>query len=182
MGGFGSGGGRAARRVDEFLRLDMADLNQSWFASGRSGRLTRKIGKRLLASVGFKLSSDRIDISYKFGGVPKLEVIRCDFTNQNIGGVRRWFICPSCARRCRVLFCGASFLCRNCLSATYPSQYTELRIPELAAADRALRRVGKAAGSVRVFPEKPSKMHWRTYRKLEADFYDGEEAFYQAHK
>ena len=41
----------------------------------------------------------------------------------HFGGVRHWFSCPSCGRRCRILYGGARFRCRLCRGARYESQY-----------------------------------------------------------
>ena len=89
------------------------------------------------------------------------------FTEQPFGGQRRWIICRSCNGRCRVLYGGTYFRCRQCYRATYPSQYERIRVPSLARAERARDRLGGEPGFIHVFPRKPKGMHWRTYRRLE---------------
>ena len=45
-------------------------------------------------------------------------------TSMNFGGVRWWFECPTCERRCTKLhspFIGSRFECRKCLDLTYHS-------------------------------------------------------------
>ena len=45
-----------------------------------------------------------------------------DTTPCNYGGERWWFRCPSCGRRCRILYGGPEFTCRVCRDLTYRSQ------------------------------------------------------------
>lgn len=177
MRGLVSGRGRAARQVDEFLKLDMADIDQVGFTLGHEGCFNWRAGSKIVASVSFKMALNRIYLKYTVRGVPKQQNVLCLFTDQKLGGSRRWFECPSCSRRCRILYGLESFLCRQCCSATYPSQYAGTYLSELAAADRALRKIDRFARSNGIFPEKPKGMHWRTYRSLEAAFYDSELVF-----
>jgi hypothetical protein len=49
-------------------------------------------------------------------------------TVQPLGGVRRWWRCPTCNRRCRILLVwskesGVAVACRRCLGAVYASDY-----------------------------------------------------------
>jgi len=47
-------------------------------------------------------------------------------SGQHLGGVRRWWRCPSCDRRCRVLLAlapRAPVACRVCLAARYSADY-----------------------------------------------------------
>jgi hypothetical protein len=37
-------------------------------------------------------------------------------------GERRWFTCPGCGRRCRIVYGGKLFRCRLCYRLTYASQ------------------------------------------------------------
>jgi hypothetical protein len=49
-------------------------------------------------------------------------------TVQRLGGVRRWWRCPTCGRRCRILLVWSkdstvAVACRRCLGAVYSSDY-----------------------------------------------------------
>src|SRR5215470_15329712 len=47
-------------------------------------------------------------------------------TRQPFGGVRRWWVCPFCRRRCGVLLaveCQGPIACRRCHRARYMSDY-----------------------------------------------------------
>jgi hypothetical protein len=91
------------------------------------------------------------------------------FTEQPFGGRRRWIICQSCTRRCRVLYGGRYFRCRRCYEATYASQYESIRLPGLAKADRVRERLGSDPSLFQTFPPKPNGMHWTTYLRLKAE-------------
>lgn len=51
--------------------------------------------------------------------------VHIDSTPCNYGGCRWWFLCPSCHRRCRILYLAPGsdyFACRICHNLTYTSQ------------------------------------------------------------
>src|SRR4029453_15964735 len=90
------------------------------------------------------------------------------------GGVRHWFACPSCGRRCRIVYGGLHFRCRVCRHARYESQYEH---PALRVGSRRWRIRQKLQeregprwrwGLDDGFPPKPPRMHSRTYRRLQA--------------
>ena len=87
-------------------------------------------------------------------------------TATRFNGARQWFVCPGCGRRCRELYGGGRFRCRQCHRLKYDTQYE----PAFArAATRALKireRLGAKGGIDDPFPLKPKGMHWRTYEKL----------------
>lgn len=98
------------------------------------------------------------------GGVT---VVRIDRTPQPFGGSRAWFLCPSCDRRCAVLY---PVQCRACLGLGYASE-------RLSPADRATlqsqrhrRRLGQDGGSIAApLPSKPKWMRWHTYLRMRAE-------------
>jgi hypothetical protein len=56
----------------------------------------------------------------------RIVLLRTTVTPQHLGGVRRWWLCPSCRRRCRVLVAAspeAPVGCRVCLDARYLMDY-----------------------------------------------------------
>jgi len=61
-------------------------------------------------------------------GRPQLRVVelRVTASRQHLGGVRRWWRCPACDRRCRLLLAidaRAPIACIRCLQARYGSDY-----------------------------------------------------------
>lgn len=89
--------------------------------------------------------------------------IRLERTNQPTGGHRWWFSCPSCERRCGVLYVASQrFLaCRVCLHLNYPSQRMGYERRMNAKVDHWLERVGCHRDDR--FHYKPAGMHWRTF-------------------
>lgn len=88
-------------------------------------------------------------------------------TATNFGGRRKWFVCLSCRRRCRILYGETHFRCRRCHNLKYESQY-ENAIGRAADRRHALRkRLGYEGSLDEPFPPKPKGMHWKTYFALE---------------
>lgn len=172
MGGYGSGRhGRLASKVEEFSRLDIALFKRESFESWHRGTVRWSRGGHPMGSIGYQLGPDHVWLEYsvKRQGEPLQvrERFEIAFTEQPFGGRRRWIVCPSCQRRCRVLYGAAYFRCRQCYCATYPSQYEPYRLPGLSRIHSARDRLGGDPGLLNPFPRKPKGMHWRTYRRLE---------------
>lgn len=56
-------------------------------------------------------------------GVSTRLAVSVDLTDQRLGGVRPWLLCPGCgARRARLLLDGLRIGCRACMRARYSSQ------------------------------------------------------------
>jgi hypothetical protein len=100
-----------------------------------------------------------------------IEVVGLLRTPQHFGGERLWFACPGCERRCAVLYGGRRFLCRYCVALPYASQHQ-------AAPDRLRRRaqtVRERLGGSEYrnlslsFPQRPPRMRWATYERLQAE-------------
>ena len=172
MGNLGSGArNRGASKTDEFHKLDLADFKRHWFERGFNGTCRWSRGGRETGSIGYMLRPSHIRLQYSVSHqgekVSIDERFDFDFTEQPLGGLRRWIICRWCGRRCRVLYGGTHFRCRQCYSATYPSQYERIRVPSLSRAERVRDRLGGEPGFIHAFPEKTKGMHWRTYRRLQ---------------
>ena len=163
------------RHAEDYPRLDLALLRRSpewtsghafsWKWSRSTGLVTcRATITRLADHGGIEIELDTgVQQHIAFGETPA-----------RFGGVRRWFLCPVCERRCRVLDkAGERFGCRRCYRLSYRS---ECEKKPTDAADRALRRaraiIVKLGGEEPegfppyTFPPKPPRMHWRTYWRL----------------
>ena len=66
--------------------------------------------------------------------VPINEVIPIVMTAMHFGGSRHWFACPSCRRRCRIIYGGARFRCRVCYGARYECSTSTRRIQSAISA------------------------------------------------
>jgi hypothetical protein len=58
------------------------------------------------------------------------------------------------------------FACRHCYGLAYESQQESLRERGLLKAQKILIRLGAKPDLFELFPEKPPRMHWRTYQRL----------------
>ena len=184
MGGSGSGrySGFRATTTDDMHSIDLAWLRKKgilkqWWKSSitwsRGGQVTSAIGikpegfgLRLIYSVGPE--GDKISID---------ELVPYTYTDTNFGGRRQWFKCLSCNRRCRVIYGGRYFRCRKCYDLKYETQYEP---PWGRATTRSInirKKLGCDGGIEDPFPLKPKGMHWKTYRKLEAEYEHGYEVW-----
>jgi hypothetical protein len=96
------------------------------------------------------------------------ELIPFASTAPHIGGSRLWLLCPSCGRRCRVLYGGERFRCRECQSLTYRSQQEDPISRATTQAHQLRARLGQEGSLDEPFPQMPKGMHWTTYARLEA--------------
>jgi hypothetical protein len=95
------------------------------------------------------------------------------WTDCHFGGRRPWFVCAVysngryCGRRVAVLYGpGAYFACRRCYGLAYASQQEAIRERGFIRARKILIRLGAKPDLFNPFPEKPLRMHWRTYERL----------------
>jgi hypothetical protein len=94
--------------------------------------------------------------------------VRISWTRVHLGGERPWMHCPHCQTRVARLYAGlGGYFCRSCMgNPPYASQ-------QLGAQGRAhfqacklrLKLDGQAQLSM-PFPERPARMHQRTYDRL----------------
>jgi hypothetical protein len=177
-------GGRPASswrpRTTDYRSIDLAWLRRKGARYlGCSGTVHFKSNGERVGSIGYILEAAGLRLQYRVtsGGAPEdiSELVPIVTTPMHFGGRRHWFACPSCGRRCRLLYGGARFRCRRCRRAGYESQYQSrlLTITDIRwrLRQRLEERGSKVAGLLGLddgFPEKPPRMHWRTYRRLEA--------------
>jgi hypothetical protein len=97
------------------------------------------------------------------------------WTACHLGGQRPWFICSVCCdgrycgRRAAVLYCaGELFACRRCYGLAYASQQEAPMHRGIGQARKIRMRLGGSANLCEPFPEKPKRMHWRTYLGMRA--------------
>jgi hypothetical protein len=86
----------------------------------------------------------------------------------NYGGTRPWFRCPSCGRRCAVVYYGAPggrYACRRCVRVTYLSQCDDL-MGRLWRKQRKVERKLAGAGGQWNGWQRPRGMHEKTFNRL----------------
>lgn len=139
---------------------------------GVSGRLSWSRHDTQTGSIGYRIEESGLRLIYRISKTGDEsrdinELIPFTYTSTNFSGRRRWFKCPSCGNRCRILYGGFYFRCRRCHDLKYESQY-EPAFCRAASQSHALRkRLGHVGGLDDQFPPKPKGMHWKTYRRLE---------------
>jgi hypothetical protein len=112
-----------------------------------------------------------IDVSYALndGTLVKARLLLSE-TATAFGGRRLWLHCPSCGRRCRVIYAGRRrFACRSCHRVRYSSQ---AEAPEHRA-NRGMLKIVKRldpGATHNDLPPKPKGMHWHTYERLECRY------------
>ncbi|MGE0052938.1 MAG: hypothetical protein AB7S74_01905 [Hyphomicrobium sp.] len=165
-------------RCESCLSIDLAWMRRhGHLAPGASGALTWSSGGRQTGAVGFQTERHGLRLIYstRQDEGPWTQVDdRIPFvtTPMRFGGHRIWFCCPGCQRRCRVIYGGNRFLCRNCHGLRYNSQYEPSYQRQLDMADKLRKRVGGDRGAFDElpFPPKPKWMRWPTYHRLEAKY------------
>jgi hypothetical protein len=58
------------------------------------------------------------------------------------------------------------FACRRCYGLAYASQHEIARHRGISQAQKIRTRLGGSANLCEPFPQKPKRMHWRTYLRL----------------
>ncbi len=103
------------------------------------------------------------------------------YTDQQLGGRRRWFVCPDCGRRCLLLYQRVERLaCRTCHDLAYASE-CESREDRLRRRARTIRRrLGGSANLLDPFPDKPKGMHRSTYARWRRKGLNAEQAILDA--
>ena len=127
-----------------------------------------EIGLYILPGLGVKLS-------YNFKGEPVETLIRFAYSAQNLGGRRTWWVCPSCGRRCGILYGGPRFVCRRCAGVDYYAiqQNGDAMGPIETKLRRIRRRLGVTDGAWHEkIPPRPRYMHHSTYRRLVSEYQD----------
>lgn len=110
------------------------------------------------------------------GGV-RLPIVR---TPGRLGGMRNWWLCPQCGRRCELLY-GQTYVCRICAKGRYRSELASPRERRLRKAFKTRRRLGQTSGGIIApFPQKPKHMHWSTYLRIRAAAEENELRIWQA--
>ena len=94
------------------------------------------------------------------------------------GGKRPWFLCPSCGRRCGILYAIRSrLLCRKCGKLSYESQSETSHYRALRKAQKIRARLGGSGNMAEPFPSRPRYMHRRTYQRLRFQYQAAEKQY-----
>lgn len=103
------------KTLDDLIKLDISFLNKKQkLSEGRRVDLAWFLGYELIHMTYLYVRRDRLEL-------PQIQILFTE-TTCNYGGIRKWFRCPVCSIRVRVLF-GRDFKCRKCLKLKYKCQY-----------------------------------------------------------
>jgi hypothetical protein len=165
---------RGASRAEEMRAIDLADLKRHrLLRSSSSGSWQWSRAGEVTASIGFTLLSTGLRLQYRTRHEGEQDWTNVDehipfaWTDMSFGGQRCWLTCLSCGRRCRVLYGGTYFRCRQCRRLTYESQYERPWQRLISQAAKLRMKLGGSGSMEEPFPRKPKGMHWTTYWRLE---------------
>lgn len=106
----------------------------------------------------------RADVEFRGGASQRITIT---WTPCRFGNGRPWFFCPGCNRRVERLFnTGASLSCRECLDLRYASQRRGAKSRRYLQALKLRLRLNGIASLAAPFPERPKRMHRKTYLRL----------------
>jgi hypothetical protein len=145
MGGFGSGRYRhsSTPSCDDAHSIDLAWLRRRGMLKPGPHSLVWSWRGNPTGSISIVAQADGVRFLYWVTG-PKGERMRIDefvpfrYTPTRFGGQRQWFTCLRCHRRCRRLFGGRYFRCRQCHGLEYASR-------NMSPAQRAMHRADRIA-------------------------------------
>jgi len=170
MGGYSSGRVGWRPKCENLLAIDVRRWAREGYLSRHYFGWQWTTDGEQVSSIGVWGHADRIELQYtkdeeKYRYPVWLTSSRCHF-----GGARRWFVCPvvGCGRRVAKLYLGSRhFACRRCYNLAYQSQCYAPYDRALQQAGKIRLRLGGEAGIAYAFPDKPKRMRWRTYERLQ---------------
>jgi hypothetical protein len=177
-GGSRYGAGRPGwrRKCEHLPRLHVRHFHgKGYLKQGRHAWSWNR-GDEPAGSVSVYLDPNTVTVTYQWtpsGGkpIPRSTVFRLQETQCHFGGVRYWFGCPWCGRRCAIIY-GVSgdgyFGCRRCLKLGYSSESE-------GAMDRLWRQQLKLEATLGDNYQKPKWMRMKTYERIWAKIGEIEE-------
>lgn len=179
MGGFGSGRHGGKTCTEDMRRLDVRHIQRAGrLIAGTACGWQWSVNGKVIASIQMTVQADWVWLEYRQrqGGGDWCNMsysVSLDRTACHMGGERVWWRCPmaGCGRRCAVLFGGGRFACRQCHRLAYRSQREAVDTRAIHKADKLRARLGWTPGILN-FPEgKPKGMHWRTFNRLQLEYF-----------
>ena len=172
-----AGGGKTT--VESCRSIDVLDWNRRGCLRSphRFSWAWKQDGKRV-ASINVETERHRVILRYRSrpygeGWTDLQQRFPVEWTSCRFGGYRPWFVCSVyangtyCGRQVtKLYYAGRLFACRHCSRLAYASQQESAHERGLLKAQRIRVRLGGNANMLDDFPEKPKRMHWRTYDRL----------------
>ena len=152
MGGYGSGrytrlAVKNSRRVNQYRAMDIRQVRrQCGLDAGKSTQFN------FVGPDYRTVSAPVVWVPYHFG-------------------LRPFFECPQCGRRCCLLYLAEVCACRQCLGLSYPVQFETKQDQAFRRAWKARARLAQPDGRSTCgdpIPDwkKPKGMHWTTFNRL----------------
>lgn len=107
-----------------------------------------------------------VDLNYSYRGKAYRYSIQLTTTAPHYGGLRYFWLCPSCSKRTSVLYCAGRYVCRHCIGACYASQLQQPIDRLFSRADTIRQRLGWQSGIAYGNQGRPKGMHFSTYYRL----------------
>jgi hypothetical protein len=132
-------------------------------------------------SIGVEAETDHVILQYQLLTYSERrsieQLVPITRTACRFGGQRPWFVCSTCGSLAAILYsAGELFSCRRCNGLVYASQQQNPVDRAVSQAQKIRRSLGGNEDLFDSFPEKPKRMHWRTYRRLRDRARVGEDA------
>jgi hypothetical protein len=191
MGGYGSGRRATKFTVEDCFSLDVAQL-QAHIACLQQGTYT---GSGLSGTNRIDFMVDRAEpdgfvVALMVKGhhlAPPLTTRSAlEWTSPRFGGVRWWFTCPTCHRRCRKVYYAPQlwrFGCQHCLRLGYGCQrggkITRL-VWKIERLKYQLGARGQETAAAAPTPPRPKGMQWKRYEELVRQLGTAEDRYWRA--
>lgn len=124
-----------------------------------------------VASIRMQMEPGGVRFQYQQGKHEVDDLARIVTTACNYGGVRHWFACPCCGRRCAVLYLGQRVACRQCYRLQYPSQSDDVTGNSWRKTRKLAARLG-SDGNDWEWKQKPKGMHRATFQRIRAKLWE----------
>jgi len=160
MGGFGSGRSSysSAPTCESARSIDLAWLRRRGMLKPGRYSLTWSSRGEPSGSISIVTQAEGVRLLYWFTGSngersSVNEFVPFAHTPTRFGGRRQWLMCLKCGRRCRRIFGGRHFRCRQCHGLTYASRNE-------TSAQRAMHRADRIANRLHDVWKDTTKAKW----------------------
>jgi hypothetical protein len=167
-----------AQRLDAASRVDFI-IFDAWLSAGQHFTTSWTFGGEPAGSMNVRTEPGAVVLVCQTRSwhaaewKPITQRVPITWTGCHFGGRRPWFICSVCSdgqycgRRVAILYgAGTYFACRHCYGLAYETQQQSARWRGFATAQKIRMRLDGSVDLLEPFPEKPRRMHRRTYERL----------------
>lgn len=141
-----------------------------WLVPGTTTAMEWRHHGRVVGVAALRAADGVLHVSRRWNGADVVERVGLATSYTHFGGVRQWFSCPCCGRRCGVLYLGNRLACRTCYGLSYRVERETPHDKALRRCDRIRHRLGWVAGIAHGIGPKPGKMRHATFARLVAEY------------